>query len=68
MAAQIFKGKIKFYLENKGYGFISEDSGNEYFVHASNCIDKLLKKDDLVTFELEDGKKGQKAINVKRLK
>jgi CspA family cold shock protein len=68
MTAQIFKGKIKFYLENKGYGFISEDSGNEHFVHASNCIDKLLKKDDLVTFELEDGKKGQKAINVKKLK
>jgi len=68
MTTQIFTAKVKFYLQNKGYGFLTEDSGKDYFVHASGCTDKFLVKDDVVTFELEEGKKGQKAVNVKKVK
>jgi len=58
-------GKVKFFNESKGYGFIKEDdSGQEYFVHSSGLIDQV-NDDDEVTFELTEGKKGMNAINVK---
>ena len=68
MATRVFNGKVKFFNDQKGYGFLTEsETGTDYFVHASNCIDKV-KKDEQVTFELENGQKGPKAVNVKRVK
>jgi CspA family cold shock protein len=59
------KGKVKFFNASKGYGFISDlDSGKEYFVHVSNLIDEV-RDNDLVEYELKDGKKGLNAVNVK---
>jgi CspA family cold shock protein len=59
------KGTVKFYNETKGYGFIREDeSGKEYFVHATGLIDKV-SDDAEVTFDLEEGRKGLNAVNVK---
>jgi len=59
------EGTVKFFNETKGFGFIKDsDSGIEYFVHISGLIDKI-KNDDLVTFELKEGKKGMNAVNVK---
>ncbi len=59
-------GMVKFFNEAKGYGFIKEDgTDREYFVHVTGLIDKIAQ-DDLVTFELKDGKKGMNAVNVKR--
>ena len=59
------KGTVKFFNVSKGFGFIKDDdSSNEYFVHASGLIDKI-KEDDVVTFELAEGKKGINAVNVK---
>ncbi|MFT5858873.1 MAG: CspA family cold shock protein [Flavobacteriaceae bacterium] len=59
------KGKVKFFNETKGFGFISEDeSGKEHFVHVSGLIDEIREGDD-VEFELEEGKKGLNAVNVK---
>lgn len=61
------EGKVKFFNENKGFGFIKDaESGNEYFVHVSGLIDKI-KEDDNVQFELQQGKKGLNAVNVKRI-
>ncbi|HLO57563.1 MAG TPA: cold shock domain-containing protein [Bacteroidales bacterium] len=61
------EGKVKFFNENKGFGFIKDaESGNEYFVHVSGLIDKI-KEDDAVSFELQQGKKGLNAVNVKRI-
>ncbi|WP_291862164.1 cold-shock protein [Marinilabilia sp.] len=58
-------GKVKFFNETKGFGFIKEDeSEKEYFVHASGLIDKV-KEDDEVTFELVEGRKGLNAVDVK---
>ena len=59
------KGTVKFFNEEKGYGFIKEDeSGKEYFVHVSGLTDKVAQNDK-VSFDLEQGKKGINAINVK---
>jgi len=62
-------GKVKFYLAHKGYGFISRDAENtsDVFFHTSGTLD-LVQKDDDVEFEIEEGKRGLKAINVKRVK
>ena len=59
------KGTVKFFNVTKGFGFIKEaESGKEYFVHATGLIDKV-KENDEVTSELQEGKKGLNAINVK---
>jgi len=61
------EGKVKFFNENKGFGFIKEtETGTEYFVHVSGLVDKI-KEDDNVSFELQQGKKGLNAVNVKRI-
>ena len=59
------KGTVKFFNDSKGYGFIKDaDSSEEYFVHTSGVIDQI-REDDEVTFDLQDGKKGLNAVNVK---
>lgn len=58
-------GKVKFFNETKGFGFIVEDgSSTEYFVHATGLIDRVNEGDD-VEFDLTEGRKGMNAINVK---
>ncbi len=58
-------GKVKFFNEAKGFGFIKDnDSDKEYFVHVTGLIDKI-KENDEVTFELTEGRKGLNAVNVK---
>ena len=58
-------GKVKFFNEIKGFGFIKEnDSEKEHFVHISGINEQTLKEDDEVTFELAEGKKGLNAVNV----
>ena len=59
------KGTVKFYNETKGFGFIKDDSGQEVFVHATGLVDKV-KDNDSVTFDLQEGKKGLNAVNVKK--
>lgn len=59
-------GKVKFFNETKGYGFITGDDGKEYFVHVSNCNSKLMKGDD-VSFEAKETPKGLNAIQVNKL-
>jgi len=59
------KGTVKFFNHTKGFGFIKDDeSSNEYFVHASGLIDQI-RDNDVVTFDVEDGRKGPNAVNVK---
>ena len=60
----IRKGKVKFFNEEKGYGFIIDDSTKQsIFVHANNVAAQL-RENDKVTFEVEMGAKGPNAINV----
>jgi len=59
------KGKVKFFNESKGYGFIKDtETEKEYFVHVSGLIDEIKDNDD-VTFEVTEGRKGLNAVNVK---
>ena len=59
------KGTVKFFNEAKGFGFISEEGTNkELFVHISGLIDEI-REGDAVEFELQEGKKGLNAVNVK---
>ena len=60
-------GTVKFYNETKGFGFIKEDGSNkEIFVHVSGLVDQI-GTDDKVSFEVQEGKKGLTAVNVKRM-
>ena len=59
------EGRVKFFNESKGFGFIKDNETNEeHFVHVSGLIDKI-NEDDEVTFELQQGRKGLNAVNVK---
>jgi cold shock protein len=59
-------GKVKFFNERKGFGFIIEDETNEdIFVHVSGLIDRI-KENDQVSFEITEDQRGKKAINVKK--
>ena len=59
------EGIVKFFNESKGYGFIKDsESQEEYFVHVSGLIDKI-RENDKVSFDLQEGKKGLNAVNVK---
>ncbi len=59
------RGTVKFFNETKGFGFIKdEETDKEYFVHVTGLIDKIKENDD-VTYDLQEGKKGLNAVNVK---
>ena len=59
------KGTVKFFNETKGFGFITPNSGgSEVFVHSSGLIDGI-RENDSVEYEVEQGKKGPNAVNVK---
>jgi CspA family cold shock protein len=59
------KGTVKFFNESKGFGFITDvESKNEYFVHVSGLNDQVRENDE-VTFDLQEGRKGLNAVNVK---
>ena len=62
----IKKGKVEFFNDSKGYGFIKQqDTNDKYFVHINGCIDRIADGDK-VTFELEQGMKGLNAVRVKK--
>lgn len=59
------KGTIKFYNEEKGYGFITETGADkDIFFHVSGLISQEIEKGDEVSFDTQEGKKGIVAINV----
>jgi len=63
---QKLRGTVKFFNEGKGFGFIKHDdnASQETFVHVSGLIDKI-KENDHVEFELQQGRKGMNAVNVR---
>jgi CspA family cold shock protein len=65
------KGKVKWFDENKGYGFIArEDGGEDVFLHYSELDQsgfKTIDEDTPVEFEVEMGPKGPKATEVSKL-
>ncbi len=64
------KGKVKWFSNQKGYGFITPESGKDVFVHFSAIKGdgyKSLNEGDEVEFEIQDGPKGQQAVNVTKV-
>jgi CspA family cold shock protein len=64
------EGKVKWFNERKGYGFISRDDGDDIFVHYSEIQTngfKTLAEEQAVTFEVKEGPKGLQAANVQVL-
>lgn len=58
-------GTVKFFNETKGFGFIKvEGTGEEVFVHVSGLKEEI-RENDNVFFEVQEGKKGLNAVNVK---
>jgi len=64
------RGRVKWFHDSKGYGFIETEGGGEVFVHYSAITNdeyKTLTEGQEVEFELQDGDKGPRALNVDKL-
>mgnify|MGYP000021487141 FL=1 len=66
----MYQGTVKWFNNQKGYGFISDESGKDVFVHYTGLnMDgfKTLDEGQAVEFEVTEGEKGPQAVNVTRL-
>ena len=61
-------GKVKFFNDSKGFGFITpDDGGKDLFVHTSAIENGSLSEDDKVEFEVGEGQKGPCAVQVRKI-
>lgn len=62
------RGEVKFYNWKKRYGFIKGEDGKDYFVHMTGITrGTRIYEGDKVEFDVEEGEKGPKAVNVRKI-
>ena len=64
------EGIVKWFSDQKGYGFIEQDNGEDLFVHHTQIVGsgfKSLSEGDRVTFDIGEGRKGPAAQNVSKI-
>lgn len=64
------KGTVKWFNESKGFGFITQENGGDVFAHYSAIQGngfKTLAEGDTVSFDVVDGEKGPKAVNIVKM-
>ena len=59
------KGKVKFFNNSKGFGFITQNEGGDIFFHVSELRSGTANEGDLVEFEIGEGRKGPCAVNIR---
>ena len=63
----MLRGKVKWFNDSKGFGFITPDDGSsDLFVHSTKVIGEI-HDGDVVAFEVGEGRKGAEAIDVRRI-
>ncbi|MBS3136754.1 cold shock domain-containing protein [Candidatus Woesearchaeota archaeon] len=61
------KGTVKFFNNKKGFGFVAGEDGKEYFVHHTGLSEgTTIGENDSVSFDVEQGNRGPKAVNVSK--
>ena len=65
------RGRVKWFNNEKGYGFIEQEQGGDVFAHYSSIAGaeryKALKKGDQVEFEIQESEKGPKAVHIQKV-
>ena len=59
------KGTVKFFNTDKGFGFISQNEGDDLFFHVTELKSGSANKGDTVEFDVSEGKKGPCAVNIR---
>ena len=59
------KGKVKFFNTNRGFGFITQNSGEDLFFHVSELQAETANEGDKVEYEISEGRKGPCAVNIR---
>ena len=59
------KGKVKFFNTDKGFGFITQNEGEDLFFHVSELRDASANEGDQVEYEIGEGRKGPCAVNIR---
>ena len=59
------KGKVKFFNTNRGFGFITQNSGEDLFFHVSELRAETANEGDKVEYEISEGRKGPCAVNIR---
>ncbi len=67
--SEVINGTVKWFNDDKGFGFIEQENGPDVFVHFSAINGtgrRSLQDGEAVTFEITDGQKGPQAVNVNK--